>query len=64
MQALSRVAALLLLAVPSLAQYAAVNVESDALYNGTVIPEATSITGYLDAPKLSSTTANETTYDW
>lgn len=52
-------AVLSLLAVPCLATEVA-----DILYEGVVIAESTSVEGYLDAPKLNTTTANETSYDW
>ena len=39
--------------------------QADTFYEGEVVAEATtSAREYLDAPKLSTTTANETTYDW
>lgn len=55
------VAALSLLAIPSLA----VEVD-DVLTLTPVVAESTSsdITGYLDGPKLDPITANMTSYDW
>jgi hypothetical protein len=55
----SWVPALSLLAVPSLAFQ-----EADVLTEGIVIAESTSVAGFLDGPKLSTISANETTYDW
>lgn len=54
-------AAVSLLAVPSLAVMVA-----DVLTTGPVVAESTSssVKGYLDGPKLSPVTANETSYDW
>lgn len=53
-------AALSLFAIPS---RAAVQ-EDDVVFVGKVVAEATSVSGFLDAPKLSPVSANETSYDW
>jgi hypothetical protein len=54
-----RAAALSLLAIPTLAA-------KDVLTTGPVVAESISspIKGYLDAPKLTPVTANDTSYDW
>jgi hypothetical protein len=53
------VAVLSLLPIGSLAAE-----EADVLFDGTVVAESISVEGYLDAPKLIPTTANESSYDW